>query len=77
MLNKDFNPRPREEGDLGLYSIDIVLCDFNPRPREEGDRYNDVYIDGAGHFNPRPREEGDTEVSSMCLIVYGFQSTPS
>ena len=33
----NFNPRPREEGDLVLYSIEIVLCDFNPRPREEGD----------------------------------------
>gem|GEM_PF-1607813 len=35
----DFNPRPREEGDI------CVLCHrthrryFNPRPREEGDDY--------------------------------------
>ena len=34
---RDFNPRPREEGDgyTGIYWFKII--DFNPRPREEGD----------------------------------------
>ena len=34
----DFNPRPREEGDLKGDKNFNVPHDFNPRPREEGDR---------------------------------------
>ena len=33
----DFNPRPREEGDIVNGIRDILDEDFNPRPREEGD----------------------------------------
>ena len=33
----DFNPRPREKGDLASDSRVNVPCDFNPRPREKGD----------------------------------------
>ena len=33
----DFNPRPREEGDLKGDKNFNVPRDFNPRPREEGD----------------------------------------
>ena len=32
-----FNPRPREEGDVGRNTDDFVCGNFNPRPREEGD----------------------------------------
>ena len=32
-----FNPRPREEGDLGIMGNTGYSFDFNPRPREEGD----------------------------------------
>ena len=35
--DRDFNPRPREEGDYTRYGIRRVMNDFNPRPREEGD----------------------------------------
>ena len=34
---KDFNPRPREEGDYTANSLARYEYDFNPRPREEGD----------------------------------------
>ena len=33
----DFNPRPREEGDLTAPLGICLLIHFNPRPREEGD----------------------------------------
>ena len=33
----NFNPRPREEGDLKGDKNFNVPQDFNPRPREEGD----------------------------------------
>ena len=33
----DFNPRPREEGDIRLMSAERNSFYFNPRPREEGD----------------------------------------
>ena len=34
----NFNPRPREEGDL-LWDVRITFkFNFNPRPREEGDQ---------------------------------------
>ena len=33
----DFNPRPREEGDLSVKASSQISNYFNPRPREEGD----------------------------------------
>ena len=36
---RDFNPRPREEGDYRRIQDSERLGDFNPRPREEGDPY--------------------------------------
>ena len=35
----DFNPRPREEGDMHSIMPLIIVSNFNPRPREEGDGY--------------------------------------
>ena len=34
---RDFNPRPREEGDYIFRDSAALSGDFNPRPREEGD----------------------------------------
>ena len=36
-IKKNFNPRPREEGDEVIDKAHIYKNDFNPRPREEGD----------------------------------------
>ena len=36
-MDKNFNPRPREEGDYQLQCERFILAYFNPRPREEGD----------------------------------------
>ena len=36
-VNNNFNPRPREEGDVSLTVHKGVKIYFNPRPREEGD----------------------------------------
>ena len=56
---KDFNPRPREEGDLGYLVTCKMQNDFNPRPREEGDVLDRLKKEMLKYFNPRPREEGD------------------
>ena len=36
----DFNPRPREEGDVAHTGTVSDVGNFNPRPREEGDLPN-------------------------------------
>ena len=56
---KNFNPRPREEGDLEHIFSSISAGNFNPRPREEGDIYCVKMRLNWDDFNPRPREEGD------------------
>ena len=35
---RDFNPRPREEGDDWSGVTPLLDMHFNPRPREEGDQ---------------------------------------
>ena len=45
MHRLDFNPRPREEGDVFLRYGKIKKVYFNPRPREEGDFYKAELID--------------------------------
>ena len=59
VLCTNFNPRPREEGDLTAYLTHGTLTNFNPRPREEGDSHICLRALSVWHFNPRPREEGD------------------
>ena len=56
---RDFNPRPREEGDDFELEKKAKFTHFNPRPREEGDRVRRCLGNGGRNFNPRPREEGD------------------
>ena len=36
-VKRNFNPRPREEGDFLTFVLPLTKTDFNPRPREEGD----------------------------------------
>ena len=58
----DFNPLPRKEGDINVFSYSRRLSDFNPLPCKEGDFRWSTSWDGAlRHFNPLPRKEGDTE----------------
>ena len=55
-ISSDFNPRPREEGDIkGFVSIKHFNY-FNPRPREEGDVKPPVIKTISSDFNPLPRE---------------------
>ena len=43
MSTKNFNPRPREEGDRNCVKHSEQTHYFNPRPREEGDAlYSDT-----------------------------------
>ena len=56
---KDFNPRPRKEGDFLTDVKENGWKDFNPRPRKEGDRFWNKTPKNHYHFNPRPRKEGD------------------
>ena len=55
----NFNPRPREEGDVTQGQRVRQLRNFNPRPREEGDLIFSSKLSTGCYFNPRPREEGD------------------
>ena len=55
----NFNPRPREEGDVKQRADMSVKQNFNPRPREEGDQILPRRFHAVDNFNPRPREEGD------------------
>ena len=64
----DFNPRPREEGDLVIFAIQNLIKNFNPRPREEGDMFYKWDKVEIQDFNPRPREEGDL----YCSIPYSL-----
>ena len=59
---KNFNPRPREEGDSTFVYCISQLRYFNPRPREEGDIFIVTAMPPQYNFNPRPREEGDSAV---------------
>ena len=66
----DFNPRPREEGDLNYNDRRLQIQYFNPRPREEGDKRGQSDGNERRCFNPRPREEGDTHF--YCFVNYLF-----
>ena len=65
-LLSDFNPRPREEGDLFHCLYYTALLYFNPRPREEGDGWGAAVKGQPPNFNPRPREEGD--LASLSIL---------
>ena len=67
--NRNFNPRPRKEGDSALSASGYCHSNFNPRPRKEGDI---VLIGGVihhMHFNPRPRKEGDMGITIIKPVI--------
>ena len=76
-MHSHFNPRPREEGDGGLFANVKINQNFNPRPREEGDFHSAQNALHSVYFNPRPREEGDKILSYCFTFLSVFQSTPS
>ena len=73
--NDDFNPRPREGGDVSQFACIIISKYFNPRPREGGD----LWIAHKG-------EDGDISIhapakgATTCFVIANvfalFQSTP-
>ena len=50
----DFNPRPREEGDVivSLHKRHVIY--FNPRPREEGDKTRQLFYIYQAKFQSTP-----------------------
>ncbi len=46
-MTGNFNPRPREEGDGGVYGNSLAISNFNPRPREEGDMRDKIIFKNA------------------------------
>ena len=66
---RDFNPRPREEGDGSANDDGERTRYFNPRPREEGDAVAHTGTVSDVDFNPRPREEGDKTACSKSQKV--------
>ena len=74
--SRNFNPRPREEGDRQrLYRV-LSAVYFNPRPREEGDRAYLRLHRRVKNFNPRPREEGDSAVDFGFRVAFYFNPRP-
>ncbi len=72
----NFNPRPREEGDLTVYRCSAFQLNFNPRPREEGDNRPEIFIVESNNFNPRPREEGDSFHCLYYIVPLYFNPRP-
>ena len=73
---RNFNPRPREEGDRYAGAISLYARDFNPRPREEGDTNTSGATGVTKNFNPRPREEGDVTVLMQICDIENFNPRP-
>ena len=73
---KNFNPRPREEGDLRPSCRGFAGAYFNPRPREEGDKAITYRLFALSHFNPRPRKEGDEIRNTACRRHLDFNPRP-
>ena len=68
-LARDFNPRPREEGDARQSIRQFYTRYFNPRPREEGDQTLLLQLSEHSYFNPRPREEGDIMLDGSVVFI--------
>ena len=54
----DFNPRPREKGDLRENFSVLLLWYFNPRPREKGDQSNRILKTLQPRFQSTPSWKG-------------------
>ena len=74
----DFNPRPREEGDVCKHNFYLQYSRFQSTPSWRG-RHRGRRDSGAFrvYFNPRPREEGDLRTLFLQGTMELFQSTPS
>ena len=77
LLETDFNPRPREEGDLfsGWISSKKIISIHALVKRATS--FHCLYYNVPLYFNPRPREEGDSLGISPAVKMSTFQSTPS
>ena len=76
LQTSNFNPRPREEGDLTVYtkvsSVHISIHALVKRATAKGG----YHATEKGYFNPRPREEGDCFTLETCLVVPYFNPRP-
>ena len=62
----NFNPRPREEGDV-LWNVCFTLeFDFNPRPREEGDDTLNIINDILPYISIHALVKRATNVTAYC-----------
>ena len=73
---RNFNPRPRKEGDIRPNDFTKPFGNFNPRPRKEGDKPNLASPATPYHFNPRPRKEGDLTAFSLLSAREYFNPRP-
>ena len=75
---KNFNPRPRKEGDSSLCNSGRSGGYFNPRPRKEGDDSISQMMFLSCLFQSTPSQRGRPLVSlSILYRTFVFQSTPS
>ncbi len=56
---KNFNPRPRKEGDMNTLQNAQPIILFQSTPSQRGRQMDITQIIEELDFNPRPRKEGD------------------
>ena len=71
----DFNPRPREGGDMMAARHGRHFSNFNPRPREGGDAET-LPISSTGAISIHAPARGATLPPFLAGCLDGFQSTP-
>ena len=75
-LHRDFNPRPREGGDVRTYEGSTSNCISIHAPREGATSASIRPLSGSIHFNPRPPRGGRHHIYDQLRYVCIFQSTP-
>ena len=76
-LYRNFNPRPREEGDSTGDADDELIKNFNPRPREEGDPLGESAPAAVPRISIHALVKRATEDLIPDFSRKLFQSTPS
>ena len=73
---KDFNPRPRKEGDARQEALQTWKQAFQSTPSQRGRQARLVPVRLGKDFNPRPRKEGDRHSVSNRPATRNFNPRP-
>ena len=76
--SRDFNPRPRKEGDVttGLYLLCFLLISIHALVKR-ATSFHCLYYNVPLYFNPRPRKEGDSRfivyiITYLCISIHAL-----